>query len=66
MEGTHDDTHMPDDKYMHNFIEIPEGKTPIGKPRSRLRIILKLISSALTGLIWLRTRTNDFFSRIRE
>ena len=26
-------THIPDVKYMHTFIEIPEGKTPIGKPR---------------------------------
>jgi hypothetical protein len=57
---------MPDVKYMHNFIEIPEGKTPIGQPRRRWRIILtgtlkKLISGVLTGLIWLRTRTNGFF-----
>jgi hypothetical protein len=57
---------MPDVKYMHNFIEIPEGKTPIGKPRRRWRITLKvalkkLISGVLTGLIWLRIKTNGFF-----
>jgi hypothetical protein len=57
---------MPDVKYLHNFIEIPEGKTSIGKPRRRWRIILKvaqkkLISGVLTGLIWLRTRINGFF-----
>jgi len=55
MEGTYDN-HMPDVKYMHNFIEIPEDKTPIGKPKRRWRIILKgaltkLISGVLTGLI---------------
>ena len=49
-----------------NFIEIPEGKTSVGKPRRRWRIILngalkKLISGVLTGLIWFRTRTNGFF-----
>jgi len=32
---------MPDVKYMHNCIEIPECKTPIGKPKSRWRIIMK-------------------------
>jgi hypothetical protein len=55
---------------MHNFIEIPEGKTPIGKPRRRWEIILigalkKLTGSVLTGLIWLRTKTNGFFLCMR-
>jgi hypothetical protein len=65
MEGTYD-THMPNVKYMHNFIEIPEGKTSVGNPRRRWRIILngalkKLICGVLTGLIRFRTRTNGFF-----
>jgi hypothetical protein len=65
MEGTYD-TRIPDVKYMHNCIEIPEGKTYVGKPSRRWRIILngalkKLISGVLTGLIRFRTRTNGFF-----
>jgi hypothetical protein len=44
------------------FVGRPEGRRPLGRPRCRLRIILKWISKkwdggAWTGLIWLKKRT---------
>jgi hypothetical protein len=53
-------THLTDKKCVKNFGRKPEGKTPVGRRRSRREdnIRIYVMEMDWTGFIWLRIGTN--------